>query len=143
MAATTKCPQCGATNRLPTSVKGAPRCGKCEADLPWVVAADQGTFTDALATSRLVLVDFWADWCGPCRAVAPVLERLAGRYAGRLKVVKVDVEVAQALAARYRAQSIPLLVFFQGGDEVHRLVGAQPERVLAGTIDRLLAPAAR
>jgi thioredoxin len=92
----------------------------------------------ALATPQLVLVDLWAPWCGPCRAVAPVLERLAVRYAGRVKVVKVNVDDNPHTASRYDARSIPTLVIARNGRTVDRLVGAQPEAVLARRIDALL-----
>jgi thioredoxin 2 len=73
-----------------------------------------------------VLVDLWAAWCGPCRAVGPELERLAQRHAGRLKVLKVDIDANPGLAARFAVQSIPLLIVLQDGREVDRIVGALP-----------------
>jgi thioredoxin 2 len=135
------CPNCGRRNRVPVAAKGRPRCSQCHHDLPWVVAAGSAEFAAAIDAPGLVLVDFWAAWCGPCRMVAPILEKLAARYAGKLKVVKVDVDANQALAAQYRAQSIPLLVLFRDGREVDRVIGAQPEHVLADRIDHALAPA--
>ena len=89
-------------------------------------------------TSELVLVDLWAPWCGPCRMVAPVLERLAERYAGMVKVVKVNVDDNPQVARTFDASSIPTLVFLRNGKPVDRVVGAQPEPALASTIDRLL-----
>jgi thioredoxin len=83
-----------------------------------------------------VLVDFWAPWCGPCHAVAPVLERLAARHAGKLKVVKVNVDENPGLAARFAAHGIPLLVVLRDGVEAQRIVGAQPLPAL----ESLLAP---
>ena len=134
----TACPSCGATNRVPVAAKGRPRCGKCKADLPWLVDADDTTFDAAVDTGLLVLVDLWAAWCGPCRTVAPILERLAVTYAGRLKVVKVDVDRASRTAARFRASSIPMLLLLRNGAVAETVVGAQPERVLAAAIDRHL-----
>ena len=135
----TACPSCGATNRVPVVAKGRPRCGRCKADLPWLVDADDATFAAAVDTGLLVLVDLWAAWCGPCRTVAPILERLAVTYAGRLKVVKVDVDRASRTAARFRASSIPMLLLLRNGAVVETIVGAQPERVFVAAIDRHLA----
>jgi thioredoxin 1 len=81
---------------------------------------------EVLQSDKPVIVDFWAEWCGPCHAVAPVLERLAARHAGSLKVVKVDVDRSPGLAARFQASSIPLLVLVRDGAELERIVGAQP-----------------
>ena len=90
---------------------------------------------------RPVVVDFWAAWCAPCRMIAPVLADLAARHAGRLKVVKVDVDANPRLAARFGAQSIPLLVVLRDGREVDRVVGALPRPALEARIAPLLAPA--
>jgi thioredoxin 2 len=132
------CQACSAKNRTPESVSGRPRCAKCKADLPWIVDAADATLSDALATNSLVLVDLWAPWCGPCRQVAPVLERLAGRYSGRLKVVKINVDDNPMAARTYDASSIPTLVMVRDGKVVGRVVGAQPEPALASQIEPLL-----
>lgn len=106
-----------------------------------MVPAVDATLADALDTKRLVLIDLWAPWCGPCRMVAPVLEELAQKYAGRLKVVKVNVDEAPGAAARFQAQSIPTLVLMRDGEVVERVVGAQPEPVLDRMISTHLSPA--
>jgi len=87
-----------------------------------------------------VLLDLWAPWCGPCRMVAPILERLAERYAGRLKVVKVNVDHNPGTARTYDASSIPTLVMIKDGSVVQRVIGAQPEPALVAQIEPLLAP---
>jgi thioredoxin 2 len=120
------CPQCGKKARVKANAPGVPKCPGCAARLPWIVAADEATFEAEVRGPLPALVDFWASWCGPCHAVAPVLERLAARHAGALKVVKVDVDRSPALAARFGAQSIPLLVLLRDGEERERVVGAQP-----------------
>lgn len=88
-----------------------------------------------------VLVDFWAPWCGPCRMVAPSLEELAGEYAGRLVIAKVNTDEDAINAQRLRVQGIPTLVFFAGGREVDRVVGALPKAALRAKIDAVLASA--
>lgn len=134
----TKCPSCGTRNRVPLATTGRPQCAACHAALPWLVNAGDANLTEALNTDQLVLIDLWAPWCGPCRMVAPVLEKLSVRYAGRVKVVKVNVDDNRRTASRYQAQSIPTLVMVRNGQTVERLVGAQPEPVLAARIDALL-----
>ena len=121
-----RCPNCGRKNRVRPCVSGHPRCSVCHADLPWVVEATAATFDDELNSSLPVLVDFWAPWCGPCRMVSPVVERVAGEHAGHLKVVKLNVDEAAAISDRYQVRGIPLLVLFRGGSEADRLVGAVP-----------------
>ena len=134
-----KCSSCGAKNRVPVSSSGRPRCAKCSTDLPWLVAADDSNIDAALRTNSLVLVDLWAPWCGPCRMVAPVLERMSKSYAGRLKVVKVNVDNAPTTASRFEAQSIPTLVLWSQDKVVDRIVGAQPAPVLKQHVDAALA----
>jgi thioredoxin 2 len=130
------CPSCGARNRVGPVTRGTPRCPKCKNALPWVVDADDESFADETTASVPVVVDYWAAWCGPCRMISPVLENLAKRHAGHLKVVKVDVDANPALAARAGAQSIPLLVVMRDGEEVDRIVGALPPAAL----EQRLAP---
>jgi thioredoxin 2 len=139
VSAIVPCPSCTARNRVPVAATGGPRCARCHVALPWLVDADDEQFGAAVGTSRLVIVDLWAAWCGPCRVVAPILERLAFEFAGRLKVVKVDVDRSPGIAQRYRATSIPMLLFMLDGAVVETIVGAQPEHVLRAHIERLLA----
>ncbi len=102
---------------------------------------DLGFERAVLQAETPVLVDFWAPWCGPCRMVGPVVEQLAGEYAGRLRTVKVNVDDSPTVAGRYGIQSIPTLAFFRQGKEVQRLVGVRPKADLARAIDQVLAPA--
>lgn len=94
-------------------------------------------FGDAVDTKRLVLVDLWAPWCGPCRMVAPVLEKLSNEFADTLKVVKVNVDESPHTAQRYEARSIPMLLFMRDGELIDTVVGAQPEHVLRSRIEQL------
>ena len=121
------CASCGKKNRIRPSPKGAPHCGHCGKPLPWVVNATDATFEVEAAAAPAVLVDLWAPWCGPCRYVSPVLEELARDFAGRLKVVKVNVDENPELTRRFEAMSIPTLVILRGGRVVDRITGALPK----------------
>jgi len=88
-----------------------------------------------VATKGLVMVDFWAEWCGPCRAIAPVLEELAAASEGRVMLTKVNVDENHGLVARYGIQSIPMILFFKEGAIVDRVVGAAPRAVLQDIVN--------
>lgn len=120
------CAECGKRNKIRPSERGTPHCGSCSKPLPWVVDATDGTFESEAKASVAVVVDLWAPWCGPCRVVGPMLEDLSREYAGRLKVVKVNVDDNPALARQFKAMSIPTLVVLRDGRVVDRIVGALP-----------------
>jgi thioredoxin 1 len=88
------------------------------------------------SSTQPVLVDFWAPWCGPCRRLAPAIDAIATRYAGKAKVGKVNTDNAQDLATQYNISGIPCVIIFKGGKEVSRLVGLQPESAFASELDR-------
>lgn len=97
------------------------------------------TTFDTEIGSGAILVDFWAPWCGPCLAIAPVLEELAAENSGRLKVAKVNVDDSPELAARYRVTGIPTLILFKNGEVAERLTGVRPKSAFQTAIDRHLA----
>ena len=130
------CPNCETKNRIRPTAQGVPRCSVCHTLLPWIVEADAGSFDEEITASVPVLVDFWAPWCGPCRMVSPVVEQMGREYAGRLKVVKLDIDHAPAIASRFGVQGIPLLVVIRDGQEIDRLVGAVPAATLRAMLEQ-------
>ena len=137
------CPNCGTKNRVRASASGVPRCSVCHTLLPWIVETDRDMFEQELQASVPVLVDFWAPWCGPCRMVSPLVERLGHEHAGHLKVVKLNVDEAPEISDRYEVRGIPLLVLFRDSTEVARQVGAVPQPQLNEWLEPHLAQAAR
>lgn len=106
--------------------------------------ADVITFTDSnfetevLQSKEPVLVDFWAAWCGPCRAIAPMVEELAGEYKGKAKIGKLNVDENQAIAARFGIRSIPTLLVFKGGQVVDQVIGAVPKHKLVDSLNKAI-----
>ena len=95
--------------------------------------------TEVVKADGLVMVDFWAVWCGPCQMVAPLVEELATEYDGKVKIMKLNTDENPDIAGRYGIMSIPTLLFFKGGQPVDKVVGAVPKRVLKEAIDKLLS----
>ncbi len=104
------------------------------------VAVTDADFTPEVLQSDVpVLVDFWAEWCGPCKMIAPVVEELANEYDGKMKFVKLDVDANPLIAVTYDVRSIPILIFFKDGKRINQVVGAVPKQTLKQEIDRVLA----
>jgi thioredoxin 2 len=127
-----RCPQCSSRNRIPfKSIGQETRCGQCKTPLPAPnepVEVESAEQFDALTRDcpLPVFVDFWAEWCGPCKMVAPELEKVAQSASGRVLVAKVNTELIPDVAARYRISSIPTMALIRNGQEIGRISGAQP-----------------
>jgi len=104
-----------------------------------VIYLDMQNFENEVINSdKPVLVDFYADWCGPCRMISPIIEQLAEQYEGKAKIAKVNVDSNGPIAVRYKVMGVPSLVFFKNGREVNRIVGAQPKWQLTSILDQLI-----
>ncbi|HEY2704948.1 MAG TPA: thioredoxin [Candidatus Dormibacteraeota bacterium] len=137
------CPTCGSTNRVPNAARGKPTCARCHNPLPWLVAAGDADFDRVAVDSDLpVLVDLWAPWCGPCHMLAPHVEKAAQTFAGRLKVVKVNVDEAPRVAERFGVRGVPTLLVLDHGGPVARQVGALPGSQLERWIEGALVQSA-
>jgi len=141
------CPSCGQKNRLPfAKLREQTRCAKCKSTLAPpnapVEVASSSDFDRLIAESSLpVVVDYWAPWCGPCRMVAPELEKVAARQAGRVLVAKVNTDALSDLGERFGIRSIPTLAIFIGGREASRAAGARPAPDIERFIDQSVGSA--
>jgi len=141
------CPGCGSKNRIPADKRHLrPKCGRCGLSLAgqpvsgMVNPLTDSQFQQLVERARLpVLVDFYSPTCGPCRMIAPVIDALAGVYAGRLLVFQLDTSSQQQSAARFGIRGVPTLLFFKDGRMVDQLVGAVPRAEIEGRIEHLLA----
>jgi thioredoxin 2 len=134
------CDNCGKKNRVPAVATGLPHCANCHATLAWIADAGDDDFAEVVEAALLpALVDLWAPWCGPCRMVSPALEHLAQEFAGRVKLVKVNVDESPRVAQRFGVQGIPTLLVVRGADVIARQTGAAGEAALRSWLQDALA----
>lgn len=143
-----RCPSCGAQNRVPVEhLTDAGKCGACKAHLPASnepIDANALLFNAVVGAAKVpVLVDFWAPWCGPCRAAAPEVHQAAAQTAGRALVLKVNTDEQPALAGRYGVSGIPNFVVLRGGRVVQQQAGLVRAAQLVAWLDQAGAPVAR
>lgn len=143
-----RCTNCGANNRVPPEKLQSgvvPVCGRCKEPLslrPQPLVVTDATFGDEVERSPVpVLVDMWAPWCGPCRAVTPIVEDIAAELAGRVRVAKLNVDENPVTSSRFQIQSIPALLVFRDGREVGRIIGAQPKSEILRRLQSVIASA--
>lgn len=143
----TPCPRCGTKNRFAYDrLQRDSRCAKCKEPLPAPSAPIEvgrtADFDAAVARASVpIVVDYWAPWCGPCRMVAPELERVAARFAGRVLVLKVNTDTLSDLGERHGVRSIPTMAVFSGGREAGRTVGARPAADIAAFVEEAVRSA--
>jgi len=142
-----RCPNCGANNRVdPEKIAQgfSPVCARCKSPLlttPHPIEVTDATFGELVERSPLpVLVDLWAPWCGPCRMIAPILDKLAVDFAGRVRFAKLNVDENPNTAARFKANAIPLLLILKNGQEVDRIVGVQPAPEITRRLNQFAPP---
>jgi thioredoxin 2 len=136
-----KCPACGTTNRLPQAAPGRKIiCGKCKTRIESPVEVTDTSFAEQIERSSTpVLLDLWAEWCGPCHMLAPTIDQIASELAGRVKVAKLNIDENPNTAARFGVRSIPTLLVLRDGKEVDRLVGVQPKQEIVRRLEKVIA----
>ena len=135
------CPACGAQNRIPAQhLSSTGKCGACKGELPPLgqpLDVDEAGFDEIVGAAKVpVLVDFWAEWCGPCKMAAPEVKELAREMAGRAIVLKVDTDANPSLGTRYRIQSIPTFMVFRDGQMVLQQAGVSPRATMRRWIEQ-------
>ena len=137
-----KCPSCGTTNRLPPPQPGRRAvCGKCKtplADHGPIQVTDDTFAAEVDQSPTPVLLDLWAEWCGPCHMLAPTIDELSSEMAGRVKVAKVNIDENPGIAERFAVRSIPTLLVLKNGRVVDRLIGAQPKSEIVKRLENAL-----
>ncbi|MFH2092266.1 MAG: thioredoxin TrxC [Pseudomonadota bacterium] len=139
------CSGCRAKNRVPlTRIDDHPKCGKCQSGLEVQVLSRPVIVTDVtfdrevLSSSLPVLVDCWAPWCGPCRAIGPVMDELAVTFRGRVKIAKLNLDENPMIGSRYVISSVPTLLLVKNGKIIDKLIGALPKQQMEAAIARIL-----
>jgi len=136
-----RCANCGRMNRVPAAARGTPRCGNCHKPLPWIAEAADDTFAEVAEAAPVpVVVDLWAPWCGPCRMVSPALEEVAATLAGRVKLVKVNVDSSPQVQERFGVRAIPTLIVLRQGQVAARRSGAAPAADLRAWVESAMGP---
>ncbi|MFF4242318.1 thioredoxin [Actinomadura geliboluensis] len=134
-----RCEYCGKKNRVPAAADGSPVCGNCHRSLPWIAEAGDEDFAEVAERSSVpVIVDLWATWCAPCRTISPVLERIAHKMAGRLKLVKIDIDRAPHLQERFAVRAVPTLLLMRDGKVIDQRAGAAPAGPLRTWVEETL-----
>lgn len=137
------CPSCGTTNRLPPPQAGRKAvCGKCKTPLGEaagpIVVTDQTFGSEVERSAVPVLIDLWADWCGPCHMLAPTIDQLSSEMAGRVKIAKLNIDENPGVANRFGVRSIPTLLILSNGKEVDRIVGVQPKAEIVRRLEKVI-----